>query len=84
MEQDGGDAEVTTQAGDVKRSLSSRVGAHRVGSGLEERRRHVSMAVEAGNKEGRGAAAVPGVQGGPEAKQGLGVAVAEVRSDMER
>ena len=45
-EQDGGQAEVTLQAGDalVQRGLSRRVGAH--GVGLEERGRHVSVAAE--------------------------------------
>ena len=64
-EQDGGHAEVTLvtlQAGDVQRGLSRQVGAHGVGPGLEERARHVSVAVEAGDKEVCGAAEVPNVQ----------------------
>ena len=61
-EQDGGHVEVTLQAGDVRRGLSRQVGAHGVGPGLEERARHVSVAVEAGDKEVCGAAEVPDVQ----------------------
>ena len=44
----------------------------------------MSVAVEAGDKEGRGPPAAPGVLWGPEVQQGLGVAVGGLRIDAER